>query len=99
MVSAGCIISGARIKRSVISSGCRIHSYSHIKDSVLLPRVDVGRNCHIQNAVIDKGCHIPDGTIIGENREDDEKRFYVEPESGIVLVTPSMLGQTLHNTR
>lgn len=99
MVSAGCIISGARIKRSVISSGCRVHSYSHVKDSVLLPRVDVGRNCHIQNAVVDKGCIIPDGTIIGENLEDDRRRFYVEEESGIVLVTPSMLGQTLHFTR
>ncbi|WP_040726126.1 glucose-1-phosphate adenylyltransferase [Thiomicrorhabdus sp. Kp2] len=99
MVAGGCIISGARIKRSVISSGSRVHSYSHIKDSVLLPRVEVGRNCRIQNAVIDKGAIIPEGTIIGEDPVEDAKRFYIEESSGIVLVTPEMLGQKLHTLR
>ncbi|BBN59744.1 glucose-1-phosphate adenylyltransferase [Hydrogenovibrio marinus] len=99
MVAGGCIISGARIKRSVISSGGRVHSYSLIKDSVLLPRVEVGRHCRIQNAVIDKGTVIPDGTIIGEDPVADAERFYVEPSSGIVLVTPDMLGQRLHIIR
>lgn len=99
LIAGGCIISGAKIKRSIVGSGSRIHSYSHIKDSVLLSRVVIGRSCRIQNAVIDKGTEIPAGTIIGENREDDEKRFYVEPESGIVLVTPDMFGQWLHRLR
>jgi ADP-glucose pyrophosphorylase len=99
LVAGGCIISGARIKRSVISSGSRIHSYSLIKDSVVLPRVEVGRGCRIQNAVIDKGTVIPPGTIIGEDPEEDRKRFYVEESSGIVLVTPDMLGQKLHTVR
>ena len=99
LVSGGCIISGARIKRSVISTGGRIHSYSLIKDSVLLPRVEVGRNCRIQNAVIDKGTKIPPGTIIGEDPVADAERFYVEESSGIVLVTPDMFGQRLHFTR
>lgn len=99
MIAGGCIISGARIKRSVVSSGGRVHSYSLIKDSVLLPRVEVGRHCRIQNAVIDKGTVIPDGTIIGEDPVADAERFYVEPSSGIVLVTPDMLGQRLHITR
>ena len=99
MVAGGCIISGARIKRSVISSGSRVHSYSLIKDSVLLPQVEVGRNCRIQNAVVDKGTIIPEGTIIGEDPVEDAKRFYVEPDSGIILVTPDMLGQKLHMLR
>lgn len=99
MVAGGCIISGARVKRSVIGSGGRIHSYALVKDSVLLPRVEVGRNCRIQNAVIDKGCVIPDGMIIGEDLAADNERFYVEKESGIILVTPDMLGQQLHFTR
>lgn len=99
LVSGGCIISGARIKRSVISSGSRIHSYSLIKDSVLLPRVDVGRNCRIQNAVIDKGTIIPPNTVIGEDPVADAERFYLEESSGIVLVTPDMFGQRLHITR
>lgn len=99
MVAGGCIISGARIKRSVIGSGSRVHSYSHIKDSVLLPRVEVGRHCRIQNAVIDKGTIIPEGTIIGEDPVADAQRFTVEESSGIVLVTPEMLGQKLHTLR
>jgi glucose-1-phosphate adenylyltransferase len=99
LVSGGCIISGARIKRSVISTGCQIHSFNLIKDSVLLPRVEVGRNCRIQNAVIDKGTIIPPNTIIGEDPVADAERFYVEPSSGIVLVTPDMFGQRLHVVR
>ena len=99
MVAGGCIISGARIKRSVIGSGSRVHSYSTVKDSVLLPRVEVGRNCRIQNAVIDKGAIIPEGTIIGEDPVEDAKRFYIEESSGIILVTPEMLGQKLHTLR
>lgn len=98
MVSAGCIISGAKVKRSVISSGCTIHSYTQVKDSVILPRVEIGRDCVIQNAIIDKGCYIPPGTQIGVDIEADRKRFRVE-ENGLVLVTPTMLGQSLHFTR
>jgi len=99
LIAGGGIISGARIKRSVISSGGWVHSYSLVKDSVLLPRVQVHRHCRIQNAVIDKGCVIPEGTIIGEDLAEDKRRFYVEEASGIVLVTPEMLGQRLHVTR
>jgi glucose-1-phosphate adenylyltransferase len=98
MISAGCILSGAKVKRSIISSGCFLHSFTMVKDSVLLPRVEVGRNCRIQNAIVDKGCRIPEGTVIGEDPIEDAKRFYVD-EKGLVLVTPKMLGQTLHFTR
>ncbi|MDO6681710.1 MULTISPECIES: glucose-1-phosphate adenylyltransferase [unclassified Oceanobacter] len=98
LVAGGCIISGGRIKRSIISSDCRIHSYCHVKDTVMLPNVNVHRYCRIQNAVIDKDCEIPEGTIIGEDPEADRQRFYVD-ESGIVLVTPDMLGQSIHMTR
>lgn len=98
LVSAGCIISGASIKRSVISSGCVIHSYASVTNSVLLPKVEVGRHCRIQNAIIDKGAKIPNGTIIGEDRVEDAKRFLVD-ENGLVLVTPDMLGQNERFTR
>lgn len=98
LVSAGCIISGASIKRSIISSGCVIHSYASVTSSVLLPKVEVGRHCRIQNAIIDKGAKIPNGTIIGEDRVEDAKRFLVD-ENGLVLVTPEMLGQNERFTR
>lgn len=98
LVSAGCIISGASVKRSIISSGCVIHSYATVTNSVLLPKVEVGRHCRIQNAIIDKGAKIPNGTIIGEDRVEDAKRFLVD-ENGLVLVTPEMLGQNERFTR
>jgi len=98
LVSAGCIISGASIKRSVIASACVIHSYASITNSVLLPRVEVGRHCRIQNAIIDKGTKIPNGMIIGEDPVEDAKRFLVD-ENGLVLVTPEMLGDNDRFTR
>lgn len=98
LVSAGCILSGARVKRSVISTGTFIHSYATIKDSVVLPHVEIGRNCRIRNAIIDKACIVPPNTIVGEDLDEDRKRFYVD-EKGIVLVTPEMLGQQLHVVR
>lgn len=95
LISAGCIISGARLKRSVVFFATKIESYSLVKDSVVLPKVNIGKHCRITRAIIDKGCVIPDGTVIGEDRAEDAKRFHVTPE-GIVLVTPAMLGQTLY---
>ncbi|WP_456373213.1 glucose-1-phosphate adenylyltransferase [Thiolapillus sp.] len=94
LVSGGCIIAGARVKRSVIFFATRIENRSTIKDSVILPKVTIGKNCRIQNTIIDKGAYIADGTVIGENPEDDARRFHVTP-NGIVLVTPEMLGQDL----
>lgn len=96
LVSGGCILSGSRVKRSVISFATTIESYSTVKDSVVLPKVNIGENCRITKAIIDKGCVIPDGTIIGEDVEEDKKRFHVSP-NGIVLVTPRMLGQHLYS--
>jgi len=96
LISGGCIISGARVKRSVISFATTIDSYSLVKDSVVLPKVHIGQNCRITKCIIDKASVIPDGTVIGENLEEDSKNYHVTPE-GIVLVTPQMLGQHLYS--
>lgn len=80
--------------RSVVSSGTFIDCRSHIKDCVILPQVKIGKECRISKAIIDKSCVIPDGTIIGENLDEDRKKYHVSPE-GIVLVTPTMLKQNL----
>ncbi|MCB1764267.1 MAG: glucose-1-phosphate adenylyltransferase, partial [Gammaproteobacteria bacterium] len=98
MVSGGCIISGSTVRHSLLFSNVRINSYSTIEDSVILPDVDVGRNCRISKAIIDHGCQIPSGTVIGEDPEADAKRFYVS-RGGIALVTPDMLGQVLNYVR
>jgi len=98
MVSGGCIISGSRVCHSLLFSNVTIDSYTKIDSSVILPDVRVGKNCRIYHAVIDKGCVIPDGTVIGKDNEQDKERFYVSPK-GVVLVTPDMLGQVIHHVR
>jgi glucose-1-phosphate adenylyltransferase len=98
MVSGGCIISGAKVQHSLLFSNVCVNSYSSVSDSVVLPNVTIGRHCRVHRAVIDKGCSIPDGTIIGEDPVADAERFHVT-ESGIVLVCPEMLGQYLHHVR
>ncbi|OUD14503.1 glucose-1-phosphate adenylyltransferase [Thioflexithrix psekupsensis] len=97
MVSGGCIISGAQVNHSLLFSKVSVNSYSVLNDSVVLPNVKIGRHCRIRNAVIDKGCEIPPHTVIGENAEADRARFHVT-DTGIVLVTPEMLGQNLHQS-
>lgn len=98
MVSGGCVISGAEVRHSLLFSNVRVNSYSHVKDSVILPDVNIGRHCRISKAVIDKGCKIPANMVIGEDHDEDRKRFYVSPD-GVVLVTPDNLGQLVHFAR
>ena len=89
MVSGGCIVSGA-VFRSVLFSQVRVHSYSQVHWSVLLPGVQVGRHARITRAVIDRDCFIPDHLVIGEDAVSDAARFH-RTESGITLVTRDML--------
>lgn len=98
MVSGGCIVSGAKIKHSLLFSNVIINAHSTVEDSVILPGVSIGENVRIRRAVIDCSCDIPDGTVIGENPEEDRKRFYIT-KKGITLVTAEMLGQKLHHVR
>lgn len=98
MVSGGCIISGAKVRHSLLFSNVKVHSRAVLEDAVVLPNVDIGHDCRIRRAVIDKGCHVPPGTVIGEDPVADTERFFVTPE-GVVLVTPEMLGQELHHVR
>ena len=99
MVSAGCIISGASVKRSLIFSNCKIHSYSSIVDSLILPECEVMDGCTIQKAILDRGCVVPEGTQIGVDHDEDRARGFRVSEGGVTLVTPGMLDQPLHYTR
>jgi glucose-1-phosphate adenylyltransferase len=90
MVSGGCIISGAVVRESLLFSNVRVEERSTLQRSVILPNVEIGRNCLIKGAIVDEGCEVPDGTQIGVDRDADTRRFYVT-EKGVVLVTPDML--------
>lgn len=98
MVSGGCIISGAVVRHSLLFSNVHVHSYSTVQDCVVLPSVEIGENCHLTKVVIDKGCRVPAGTVIGADLNEDAKRFHVTP-NGVVLVTPEMLGLEIHHVR
>lgn len=98
MISGGCVVSGATVRHSLLFSNVRVNSYSVVQDSIVLPDVVIGRHCRITRAIIEKGCDIPEGTIIGENHADDAERYHVSP-GGIILVTPDMLGVRRHYVR
>ncbi|MGB7906099.1 MAG: glucose-1-phosphate adenylyltransferase [Steroidobacteraceae bacterium] len=90
MVSGGCIISGSRVSNSLLFSQVRVHDYSTVERSVILPRVHIGEHCVIRDAIIDSGVVVPDGTTIGVDPAQDRERFSVS-ENGVTLVTASML--------
>ncbi|WP_455201498.1 glucose-1-phosphate adenylyltransferase [Kaarinaea lacus] len=98
MVSGGCIISGSTVRHSLLFSNVHVNSYAEVEDSVILPDVEIGRNCKIKRCIIDRGCKIPDELEIGVDLAKDRDRFFVSPE-GVVLVIPEMLGQELHYVR
>ncbi len=99
MVSGGCIISGASVRKSLLFSNCKVESYSLVEQSVVLPEVEIGQRCRIRRCIIDRGAKIEDNDIIGEDHDADRKRGFRVTESGLTLVTPDMLGQQLHFTR
>ncbi|MEY6432190.1 glucose-1-phosphate adenylyltransferase [Thioalkalicoccus limnaeus] len=96
MVSGGCIISGAVVRHSLLFSSVRVNSYSYVQDSVILPDVEIGRNCEIRNAVIDRFCQIDEGMQIGVDPVADRERGFHVTAGGVTLVTPDMLGQQIN---
>ena len=90
LVSGGCIISGATVEKSLLFSRCRVNSYCTLREAVLLPEVNVGRRTRLTRVVIDHGCNIPEGTVIGEDPLEDARRFE-RTDGGVTLVTREML--------
>jgi glucose-1-phosphate adenylyltransferase len=89
LVSGGCIISGS-LFRSLLFSNVRVHSWSKVNWSVLLPGVQVGRRAHLTKVIVDRGCHIPDDMVIGVDPDLDARRFR-RTSGGVTLVTQAML--------
>jgi glucose-1-phosphate adenylyltransferase len=90
MISGGCIISGARVARSLLFSNCRVNSFARTQDAVVLPDVDIGRHARLNRVVVDRGARIPEGMVIGEDPATDAQRFH-RSEGGITLVTSDMI--------
>ena len=98
MVSGGCIISGATVRRSLLFSSVRVHSYANVEDSVIMPGADIGRNVVLKRVVVEKYCRLPAGLVAGVDPDEDRKRFDVT-ERGVTLIVPEMLGQQVHYLR
>jgi len=90
LVSGGCIVSGAMVRRSLLFTGVRVHSYGILENAVVLPYVEVGRRARLRDVVIDRGVRIPAELVIGEDPELDSQRFR-RTAKGICLVTQAMI--------
>ncbi len=92
LVSGGCIVSGSYVAHSILFSEVRVHSYCRIEHAVVLPDVTIARHCRLKKVVIDRGCQIPQGMVVGEDPELDAQRFE-RTGDGVVLITREMLAR------
>ena len=90
LISGGCIVSGASLRRSLLFTGVRINSFSSVENAVVLPYVEIGRNVSLRNVVVDRGVTIPEGLVVGEDPVLDAKRFR-RTDKGICLITQTMI--------
>ncbi len=90
LVSGNCIVSGASLRRSLLFTGVRANSYSHLDEAVILPDCEIGRKVRLTKVVVDRGVVIPEGLVVGEDPVLDAKRFR-RSEGGVCLVTQSMI--------
>jgi len=90
LVSGGCIVSGAALRRSLLFTGVRVNSYAAMEEAVVLPFVQVGRGARLKRVVIDRGVVIPEGLVVGEDAELDAKRFR-RTANGVCLITQPMI--------
>jgi glucose-1-phosphate adenylyltransferase len=86
IVSAGCIVSGATVRNSVLSQDVRVNSYSELDSSIVFSHVNIGRHCRIRRAIIDRDVQLPEGTVIGYDQNEDKRNYFVTPE-GLTVVT------------
>jgi glucose-1-phosphate adenylyltransferase len=90
LVAGDCIVSGSAIRRSLLFTGVRTHSWSELNEVVALPHCQIGRGARLTRAVLDRGVDIPPGMVVGEDPEEDRARFHLTP-NGICLITPEMI--------
>jgi glucose-1-phosphate adenylyltransferase len=86
MVSAGAIVSGGTVRRSILSPGVNVHSYAEVEDAVLMNGVNIGRHAVVRRAILDKNVQVPPGARIGVNLEEDRARGFTVSDNGVVVV-------------
>jgi glucose-1-phosphate adenylyltransferase len=90
LVSGGCIVSGASLRRSLLFTGVHLHSYADVEGAVILPYANIGRGARLRNVIIEREVRIPQGLEVGFDPELDASRFRRTP-NGVCLVTRKMI--------
>ena len=90
LISGDCIISGASLRRSLLFTGVRVNSYSHLEEAVILPECQIARNVRLRKVVLDRGVVLPEGLVVGEDPEEDARRFR-RSDKGVCLITQPMI--------
>jgi glucose-1-phosphate adenylyltransferase len=86
VVSNGVIVSGGLVRNSVLSPGVRVNSWSRVERAVILDNTRIGRHAIVENAILDKNVVVPDGAVVGVDKEHDQARGFVVSEGGITVV-------------
>lgn len=95
LVSHGCIISGGRVARSVLSPGVRVNSFCDIEGSILLHNVSVGSHSRIRGAIVDQGVQLPTNSVIGFDPVADRRAGHLVTDSGVVVVHEAPTAKTV----
>ncbi|MBI4911361.1 MAG: glucose-1-phosphate adenylyltransferase [Acidobacteria bacterium] len=90
LISAGCIVSGANVRQSVLFTNARVHSHARLEETLVLPGADIGEHARLRRCVVAPDVRIPEGLVAGEDAEADGDRFYRTP-SGVTLISQRML--------
>ena len=90
LVSGDCIVSGGKLSNSLLFTGVRVKSYTTVDRTVILPQVEIGRHARLRNVIVDRGVKIPEGLVVGEDPEEDARRFR-RTDEGVCLITQPML--------
>ena len=92
VIAGGSIVSGATLRRSLVFTGVRVHSFADVAYAVILPDVDIGRSAHLRNVIIERGVRIPEGLVVGQDPTLDAARFR-RTANGVCLITQPMIDE------
>ena len=91
IVAGGSIISGGRVRRSVLGYDVRVNSYADVEEAIVFNHVSIGRHCRIRRAIIDRHVQLPEGTVIGHDLEADRARYTVSENGVVIVVRPESM--------
>lgn len=92
IVAGGCIVDKSELDHTLLYSNVRVGEDCDLQGVLALPDSEVGAGSRLKRVILDNGCIVPPGTVIGENHRSDRERFHIT-DNGVVVVNRTMLGQ------